>query len=127
MVGTRALQYDRDQAQPSHQGIGHLFLRHGHLGGTTHHLVMANQRTYEPFYVDVSHGQVFTGLIPFASCKASTLAMVKAISGERPTRPDAAKLGLTDDLWDLIQSAWVEDVQKRPPVETIVDFLTRAI
>ena len=52
--------------------------------------------------------------------------MVKVTSGERPARPaDATKLGLTDGLWDLIQFAWAEDTQERPPVEMIIDFLLR--
>lgn len=43
--------------------------------------------------------------------------------GERPLRPpEATKLGLTDDLWELIQSAWAEDATKRPSVPTIIDF-----
>ncbi|KAF9651283.1 kinase-like protein [Thelephora ganbajun] len=70
--------------------------------------------------------EVFTGLIPFESCKADPAVMLKVINGERPARPtEAAKLGLTDDLWDLIQSAWAQDAQHRPPVETIIDFLLR--
>jgi len=52
--------------------------------------------------------------------------MVKVMNGERPTRSDeAAELGFTDELWDLIQSAWAQDAQHRPQVETIVDFLLR--
>jgi len=42
----------------------------------------------------------------------------------RPAK--AAKLGLGDDLWNLIQSAWAQDAQRRPPVETIIDSLLRA-
>lgn len=53
--------------------------------------------------------------------------MVKVMNGERPTRSDeAAELGLTGGLWDLIESAWAQDAQRRPQVETIVDFLLRA-
>ena len=53
--------------------------------------------------------------------------MFKVMNGERPARPaEAVGVGLTDDLWDLIKSAWAQDKQHRPPVETIVDFLLRA-
>ena len=49
------------------------------------------------------------------------------MNGERPTRPAVAtKLGLTDDLWHLIRSSWAQDPQRRPTVDTIVDFLLRA-
>ena len=74
--------------------------------------------------MNASHGQVFTGLIPFDSCRGDPAVVLKVISGERPTRPaNTAELGLTDELWDLIQSAWAQDVQKRPPVEAIIGFL----
>jgi hypothetical protein len=44
--------------------------------------------------------------------------------GERPVRPsEATELGLTGDLWQLIQSAWAEDATKRPSVPTIIYFL----
>jgi len=70
--------------------------------------------------------EVFTGAVPFNSFRDSTV-MVKIIRGERPTRPkDTTKLGLTDDLWELIQSAWAQDAEHRPPVEKIIDFLLRA-
>ena len=53
--------------------------------------------------------------------------MVKVMNGGRPTRPaEATELGLTDELWDLIRSAWAQDAQHRPPVQRIVDFLLRA-
>jgi len=53
--------------------------------------------------------------------------MLRVIQGERPARPEEAiELGLTDDLWELIRSAWAQDAEHRPPVEKIVDFLLRA-
>lgn len=47
------------------------------------------------------------------------------MSGERPERPPEAML--TDDLWDLVQSAWAEDASERPSVPTIIDLLLRAM
>lgn len=53
--------------------------------------------------------------------------MIKIRKKERPPRPaEATKFGLTDDLWDLIQSAWAQEPDHRPPVEAIVGFLLEA-
>ena len=53
--------------------------------------------------------------------------MFKVTEGGRPLRPtEATNLGLTDDLWKLIQSAWAQEVELRPPVETIISSLLRA-
>jgi len=50
------------------------------------------------------------------------------MSGERPERPfEATELGLTDGLWDLIQSSWAEDTTKRPSVPTIIDYLLQVM
>lgn len=50
--------------------------------------------------------------------------MCKIIKGERPQRP--AEATVTDDLWELIQSAWAQEPQSRPPVEAIIASLLRA-
>ena len=88
------------------------------------YLAAAKGGAYQLINVHTSHGQVFTGLIPFESCRAEPTVMLKIINGDRPTQPvGAAELGLTDGLWRLIRCAWAEDAQKRPPVGTIVEFL----
>jgi len=71
--------------------------------------------------------EVFTGVIPFQSCHTDPAVMIKVRNKERPPRPaEATKFGLTDDLWDLIRSAWAQEPESRPPVERIVGFLLRA-
>jgi len=71
---------------------------------------------------------VFTGLIPFYSYRYNPAVIKGVMSGERPERPsEATELGLADDLWELIQSAWAEDVSRRPSVPTIIDFLLQVM
>ena len=74
--------------------------------------------------LDISYCKVFTGVIPFSSCRSDPAVMYKVRNGERPPRPaEATKFGLTDDLWDLVQSAWAQEPEHRPPVESIIGFL----
>lgn len=35
-------------------------------------------------------------------------------------------LGLSDELWKVVQSSWAREVEKRPPVETFVELLETA-
>ena len=71
--------------------------------------------------------QVFTGQLPFPENKAQGVVMKKIIVGERPPRPSGEKeLGLSDELWELVRSSLVQEVEKRPSVSEFVDFLEKA-
>ena len=53
--------------------------------------------------------------------------MKKIIDGERPLRPTKGKkLGLSDELWEIIQSSLAHRVEERPSVPKFVDFLKKA-
>ena len=53
--------------------------------------------------------------------------MKKIIDGERPLRPaKGKKLGLSDDLWEIIQSSLADRVEERSSVPKFVDFLKKA-
>ena len=50
--------------------------------------------------------------------------MKKILYGERPPRPPKGKkLGLSDDLWEIIQSSLVHEAEERPPVSTFLNIL----
>ena len=54
--------------------------------------------------------------------------MKRITDGEKPSRPPKAKkLGLSDELWEIVQSSLAYEVEERPPVSTFVDFLGKAI
>ena len=64
--------------------------------------------------------EVFTGKIPFGELKNE--AVVYRVSrGVRPEMPrNAQAVGLTDDVWTLLESCWQQDPQKRPSMEEVV-------
>ena len=51
----------------------------------------------------------------------------RIIAGERPSRPSGGKeLGLSDELWELVRSAWAHEVGERPSLSEFVDLLKEA-
>ncbi|OCH94856.1 kinase-like protein [Obba rivulosa] len=59
--------------------------------------------------------EVFTGSIPFSNLPRDATVMNKVLSGGRPDRPyQAMGLGLTDDVWEIMQRCWEEDLSARP-------------
>ena len=63
--------------------------------------------------------------MPFSENKVF-LATKKIADGERPPRPSkTTRLGLSDELWALIESSWAHEAVDRPPASTFVDILKR--
>ena len=72
--------------------------------------------------------QIFTGEVPFPEYRASAMVMRKIMDGDRPQRPSKGKkYGLSDDLWEIIQSSLAHRAEERPHVGTFVEFLEKAI
>ena len=68
---------------------------------------------------------MFTGQVPFPENKEFVVTR-KIAEGERPPRPPkTTKLGLSDELWAVIQSSWAHEAGDRPPLSTLVDLLER--
>jgi len=71
--------------------------------------------------------QVFTGQVPFAEYKTSAMIAKCIIDGQRPQRPPKGKkLGLSDEFWEIIRSSLAQEVERRPPVKTFLEFLENA-
>jgi len=71
--------------------------------------------------------EVFTGRIPFHG-NSDPQVVYKVTSGERPPRPmDAARLGLSDSIWDLMGRCWQEKYWNRPDIVTVVAVITTEI
>jgi serine/threonine protein kinase len=64
--------------------------------------------------------EVFTGKIPFEEQKNE--AVVLRISrGGRPEMPENAQVvGLTSEMWKLLESCWQQNPKKRPTMEEVV-------
>ncbi|OCH92031.1 kinase-like protein [Obba rivulosa] len=69
--------------------------------------------------------ETFTGRTPIHSY-AKNIAKVphSILSGDRPRRPpQATKLGLSDELWALMEACWHADPQSRPDIAAVVACL----
>ena len=70
--------------------------------------------------------QVLTGAPPFAGQQAPELAC-QVLEGKRPPRPNGSKsLGITDEIWALLELCWARDASSRPAVDDVVVCLERA-
>jgi len=61
----------------------------------------------------IIHLQVVSGAIPFSHVKRAPVIMFYVINGQRPQRP-TNNGQISDGLWNLIESCWVQDPSSRP-------------
>ena len=69
--------------------------------------------------------QVLTGLRPFHRlCSYEPVAAI--LKGQRPDKPiDAESLGLSCDLWGLVQLCWAESISTRPTAQRLFVHLSQ--
>jgi serine/threonine protein kinase len=64
--------------------------------------------------------EVFTGKIPFEEQKNETVVL-RISQGGRPTMPeDAQAVGLTTEIWSVLESCWNQNPKKRPTMQEVV-------
>ena len=64
--------------------------------------------------------EVFTGEVPFEG-QTSAMAASRVLRGERPEMPgNAQDVGLTGEMWKLLESCWQQDPEKRPTMDEVV-------
>ena len=64
--------------------------------------------------------EVFTGKIPFGEQKNEAV-VVRISQGGRPEMPEnAQEVGLTSDMWVLLESCWQQNPNKRPSMGEVV-------
>lgn len=69
--------------------------------------------------------QVMAGLLPF-SLNSTYAVMNKVLSGVRPDRPmDAVSIGLSDDLWDIVEDGWKQQCAERPTIHAALTRMNR--
>lgn len=65
--------------------------------------------------------EVFTGEIPFKKRRNEAVAFL-VLQGDRPEMPgNSQAVGLTGDMWNLLQSCWQRFPNNRPTMEEVVD------
>jgi hypothetical protein len=52
--------------------------------------------------------------------------IAKTIMGQRPKRPEASELGLSDDVWSLVEECWQKEADLRPQTDSVLLRLTTA-
>ena len=64
--------------------------------------------------------QVLTGMIPFGK-KTGPEVVIKVLGGVRPSKPsDALGLGLSDEVWELLEGCWHTKHELRPLVRDVL-------
>ena len=64
--------------------------------------------------------EVFTGKIPFEEQKSEAVALCIS-QGGRPEIPENAPVvGLTGEMWKLLEGCWQQNPKKRPTIEEVV-------
>ena len=64
--------------------------------------------------------EVFTGKVPFERMKSEAAAL-HISRGGRPEMPkNLQELGLTAEVWELLEECWKQDPKKRPTMREVV-------
>ena len=64
--------------------------------------------------------EVFTGEVPFGEQKDGEVVL-RILRGGRPEMPaNSQAVGLTADMWKLLESCWQQNPKKRPTMEEVV-------
>ena len=71
--------------------------------------------------------QVLCGAIPFYDLFDSHFVMTKIKNGGRPAKPEnAASLGFTGGLWEIVGKCWLVDTDARPTLLAVLSCLSEA-
>ncbi|TFY55730.1 hypothetical protein EVJ58_g8066 [Rhodofomes roseus] len=72
--------------------------------------------------------EVYTGRIPFYNLTRDATVVFRVILGIRPERPTAAtSLGLSDDIWNLMEHGWCPQWQRRPRIKHVLEILRESL
>ncbi|OCH85621.1 kinase-like protein, partial [Obba rivulosa] len=72
--------------------------------------------------------ELFSERPPFHAVLRDVRVIQHILSGMRPSRPqDSVTLGLSDEVWSLVEQCWSEDRHQRPDSTTIIERLSSAL
>ena len=82
--------------------------------------VIVQSKPADVFALSMLAIRVFTGNPPFEDC-TDIRAASRILDGVRPVRPrNAEDIGLTPELWELLERCWNQDPARRPTIEEVV-------
>jgi hypothetical protein len=85
-----------------------------------------NPRTMVRFLHVLRMLQIFTGEIPFRKYRNQKVVFM-VIENRRPKRPaNSLGVGLSDEIWHMMQTCWDREPSNRPKIEDIVKLLAKA-
>ncbi|OCH92026.1 kinase-like protein, partial [Obba rivulosa] len=71
---------------------------------------------------------LFTGRIPYYKVQKDAQVMTNILRNIRPRRPvQATPLGLSDDVWSLVEACWLVERRSRPSTAAVVGRLQDAL
>ncbi|KAF9644629.1 kinase-like protein, partial [Thelephora ganbajun] len=71
--------------------------------------------------------EVLCGYHPYVEIQSDILVVNAIMEGVRPEKPEGAtRFGLSEKLWRILESCWLEDRSARPSVEDILPCLNDA-
>lgn len=70
--------------------------------------------------------EIFSGEIPYVDILRPTNVRAKIVNGDRPSRPNATDIGLSDEVWKLIERCWDQHWGNRPSMLSVVEVLQHA-
>ena len=77
--------------------------------------------------VRLVYHQVLYGKAPYWEMTNEAAVITAIMRGDRPPKPEAMEnLGLTDQLWELVEQCWSADTSARPDVRTVLSHLNHA-
>lgn len=88
-----------------------------HKGGT---MPVTETKAADVFAFGMFAVEVFTGKIPFQEQKNETVVL-RISKGGRPEMPeDAQEVGLTVEIWNVLESCWHQNPRRRPTMHEVV-------
>ena len=120
--GTRTSRPIKVRTEQVHafEGSRHLRDSDGYLPGTYHVILIPNT------CLPIRPVQVLTGTLPFGKPSGSEVVF-KVLGGETPSKPtNASKLGLSENVWKLLEDCWQTQRALRPSVKDVSDRVKAA-
>ena len=71
--------------------------------------------------------EVFTGKVPFDGERDEAVVLRISRGGRPVMPPNAGAVGLTDEIWNFLESCWQQNPKKRPTMREVVEKWQRFI